>query len=75
MGLEGLVETVITFTCISSVVSFALENIKGVIGTKEDHWDDSRKRQRNVGWSVCGLSDRWISDGWWWCEAGEAHQS
>ena len=39
MGLEGLVETVITFTCISSVVSFALENIRGVIGT-DDHWDE-----------------------------------
>ena len=41
MGLEGLVETVITFTCISSVVSFALENVRGVIGTKEDHWDEA----------------------------------
>ena len=39
MGLEGLVETVITFTCISSVVSFALENIRGVIKT-DDHWDE-----------------------------------
>ena len=39
MGLEGLVETVITFTCISSVVSFALENVRGVI-TTDDHWDE-----------------------------------
>lgn len=39
MGLEGLVETVITFSCISSVVSFALENVRGVIQT-DDHWDE-----------------------------------
>lgn len=40
MGLESLVETVITFTCISSVVSFALENVRGVVSTKDDHWDE-----------------------------------
>ena len=39
MGLEGLVEVVITFSCLSSVVTFALENIKGVLKT-EDHWDE-----------------------------------
>ena len=53
MGLEGLVETVITFTCISSVVSFALENVRGVIGT-DDHWDEA---MLGVSIGICYVFD------------------
>ena len=40
MGLEGLVEIIITATGISSLVAAALENVRGVITTKDDHWDE-----------------------------------
>ena len=53
MALENAVETIIQFTLISSVVTFAIENIKGAIGN--DGWYD--EMMLGIGVGICVVFD------------------
>ena len=47
MALENAVETIIQFTLISSVVTFAIENVRGAI--RNDGWYDEMMLAIGVG--------------------------
>ena len=47
MALENAVETIIQFTLISSVVTFAIENVKGAL--ENDGWYDEMMLAIGVG--------------------------
>ena len=49
MALENAVETIIQFTLISSVVSFAIQNVKGAL--ENDGWYD--EMMLAVGVAIC----------------------
>jgi hypothetical protein len=49
MGLESAVETIIQFTLISSVVTFAIENVKGAL--ENDGWYD--EMMLGIGVAIC----------------------
>ena len=53
MALENAVETIIQFTLISSVVTFAIENVKGAIGN--DGWYD--EMMLGIGVGICVVFD------------------
>lgn len=53
MGLESAVETIIQFTLISSVVTFAIENVKGAL--ENDGWYD--EMMLGIGVGICVVFD------------------
>ena len=53
MGMEAAVETVLTFTLISSVVTFAVENVKGAL-ENEGLYDEV---MLGIGITICVVFD------------------
>ncbi len=53
MALENAIETIIQFTLISSVVSFAIENVKGAL--ENDGWYD--EMMLAIGVAICMAFD------------------
>ncbi len=53
MALENAVETIIQFTLISSVVTFAIENVKGAL--ENDGWYD--EMMLGIGVGICVVFD------------------
>ena len=53
MALESAVETIIQFTLISSVVSFAIENVRGAL--ENDGWYD--EMMLGIGVGICAVFD------------------
>ena len=53
MALESAVETIIQFTLISSVVTFAIENVKGAL--ENDGWYD--EMMLGIGVGICVVFD------------------
>jgi hypothetical protein len=53
MALENAVETIIQFTLISSVVTFAIENIKGAL--ENEGWYD--EMMLGIGVGICIVFD------------------
>ena len=53
MGMEAAVETILTFTLISSVVTFAVENIKGAL-ENEGLYDEV---MLGIGITICVVFD------------------
>ena len=53
MGMEAAIETILTFTLISSVVTFAVENIKGAL-ENEGLYDEV---MLGIGITICVVFD------------------
>ena len=53
MGMEAAVETILTFTLISSVVTFAVENVKGAL-ENEGLYDEV---MLGIGITICVVFD------------------
>ena len=53
MGMEAAVETILTFTLISSVVAFAVENVKGAL-ENEGLYDEV---MLGIGITICVVFD------------------
>ena len=53
MGMEAAVETILTFTLISSVVTFAVENVKGAL-ENEGLYDEVTL---GIGITICVVFD------------------
>tara|TARA_Y100000310_G_scaffold194526_1_gene194514 strand:+ start:130 stop:447 length:318 start_codon:yes stop_codon:yes gene_type:complete len=53
MGMEAAIETILTFTLISSVVTFAVENVKGAL-ENEGLYDEV---MLGIGITICVVFD------------------